>query len=333
MVRLGILNPAQYASRGSGLLSVVRQNRLSYSLLRTNVPASAAEVERFEFVTRHLRLNGGVYRTTRAKRFEDLDQFVQAILEQHLKLDQALRAEDWAASACNTSVEWFEVLSKGFPKISLVASDLHLYLVQIDSPGHGSFIVEQSGDPLQYIKAPFVIPLDHDESGLLPVNRLVQAQARKRFEQLRAQGLLDPDVLGTEQPEWSRGSVTFRRIPMVHPSAVALSQSDGRFQVRQHSVFERSPQQAQIIRAMNIFNKVYFSTERLQQGLRSVWESLEDGGIWIVGRTHDGPQSANVVSGPAHDASVLRKTPTGFEPLASYGNGSEIQALILAFKG
>ena len=36
---------------------------------------------------------------------------------------------------------------------------------------------------------------------------------------------------------------------------------------------------------MNIFNRAYFSEEQLAAGAAAMFDSLEPGGIWIVGRT------------------------------------------------
>ncbi|MGA8029553.1 MAG: hypothetical protein WB992_20615, partial [Bryobacteraceae bacterium] len=59
--------------------------------------------ELFERLTPHVRLSNGVYRTTYAQRFRNLDPMVNAVLIENFPSETGLRIEDWAASTGLTS--------------------------------------------------------------------------------------------------------------------------------------------------------------------------------------------------------------------------------------
>ncbi len=85
----------------------------------------------------------------------------------------------------------------------------------------------------------------------------------------------------------STGGFEVRKLPLVHPEALGLAKDDSRFSIRSHSAFERSSEPCNVIRTMNIYNRAYFSEDRLREGVRAVLGSLAQDGIWIVGRTAD----------------------------------------------
>jgi hypothetical protein len=278
---------------------------------------------------RTLRLSGGVYRTTTARRFEKLDAFFQPVLESRFSRQTPLLVEDWAASACITSAEWFTSLVQIFPALKMVASDLHLYLVEVILPTGDSFVVEAEGHPLQYLKPPFVIPLHRRETAKLPVNRWLQARAHTCFAELKSRGMFEFFRLEEGPEEWTRPPIRFRRIPLTHPAAVALSCASPEFQVESHSVFEpRELESCDVIRSMNIFNRSYFDEPRLLQGLGSCWASLKTGGLLLVGRTVEEGKGAPAI----HHASVLQKTSTGFSVLDRCNAPSEVEDLAIGFR-
>jgi hypothetical protein len=276
-----------------------------------------------------------VYRTTAGRRFQTLDAFLAPILETHFggstwDPNHLLLAEDWAASACITSVEWFESLNKSFPgAVRLTASDLHLDLIEMTLPSGATFIVEAGGQPLQYIHPPFVIPLSRPEPTLLAVNRWMQKRAQRRFEELKQQGIVKSVTEDQGREQWKAGAVTFRKIPLVHPRALALQHAEPRFIIKSQSVFDVLSEPCHLIRTMNILNVFYFDKDRLMDAVRAVWHSLQVNGIWMVGRTIEERTGQT----PAlHHASVFEKVPAGFRLLERHIAPSEIEDLGLALR-
>jgi hypothetical protein len=327
MLKLGISRLDQHPAAGSVPMAWLRANHVDYRLLRTSQPPSPAAIAVFEDIMRDLRLPSGVFRTTQADRFKELDAWVTPILQSHFADASPLIVFDWAVSNAITSVAWHKQLIKAFPNLRFTASDLHLYLLEMRVPDGGSFILESSGAALQYVRPPWVIRLDPPEPWWLVVNGALARRARERLGSLLEQQHIDPSRVefppGVETVNY--GPVQFAKIPFLHPEALALSQSASSFRIVRHSVFEPAPEKAHVVRTMNIFNPGYFDTARLELGARSVWHSLVTGGLWIVGRTVDSATGQQRLS-------ILRKSVDRFELECRFHEKSEIEDLALAIR-
>jgi hypothetical protein len=234
-------------------------------------------------------------------------------LKQLFPVESPIRVEDRAASHGLTSCEWAKRLLPVFPAAEVEGSDLLLQLLELSVDGGEMFITEVDGTPLQYIKPPFVLSLHHPESWRNPLRRWAAARAKKRFGALR---LPDAWVEHTRGPGYR-----VRPIPYIHPEAAALARSDARFTFRYRSVFDRTPIPCHVLRTMNIFNQAYFSAERLGEGYRAIFDSLQPGGIWIAGRTLEEDLTNHVT--------FLRKAGNGWEVLDRIGGGWELEAMAL----
>ena len=143
---------------------------------------------------------------------------------------------------------------------------------------------------------------------------------------MRAKLSIPADWLDSSAATLSVPPFQLRKISVVHPEAEALRSRDPRFSIGRHSVFAALSQPVDVIRTMNIFNRSYFPAEHLAEGAQAVWRSLRPGGWWIVGRTwQEDP--------PAHNISILEKNLAGFQLVERYGEGSEIESLVLELNG
>lgn len=270
-----------------------------------------------------MRLSSGVYRTTFRGRFREFNQFLNERIAGRFHRALPLRIEDWAASDCLTSSEWAASLFPLFPNATVTASDLTLFLIEACLPDGSSYVMEASGEALQYVRPPFVIRLNPPEPGLLPVNAFLAHRARSRLIALRETWRIPQEWLAAETPSvLEQPPFVFRKIPLIHPDARALRFTSERFAIKQHSVFEPVERPADVIRTMNIFNLAYFPKDKLIEGARAVALSLPEGGLWIVGRTfQENP--------PAHNASIFIREKTAFRLLERFGTGAEIDDLVL----
>jgi len=285
--------------------------KVAYNLLRIGENPSEEQIRAFEDISVTLRTSNGTFRTTFRNRFEDVDALFLAILPRHFRAETELRIEDRAVSHGLTSAEWGKRILPLFPRAEIEASDLVLQLIELSTAGGEKFITEADGTPLQYIKPPCVVSLYHRESMRNPIRCLVAAQARERFRRLAL-------------PEgWTEGSpgpgFQVSAIPYIHPEAAALALSDPRFRFRQRSVFEISPAACHVVRTMNIFNRDYFSDERLAEGFRAIFESLRPGGIWVAGRTLEEDLS--------NHASIFQRTENGWKILDRLGGGWGLESM------
>lgn len=327
MLKLGIRRLSDFPLKASNQRFMFRSpNRVSYQLLRAAQPPSAHEIAVFDHVMRQMQLSSGVYRTTVRQRFGNLNPSIGSLLAEHFPTSSPISVHDWAASSCLTSAEWAENLLTQFPAATLTASDLTLHLLEATLPDGGILIFETDRSPLQYIKGPFVVRLVSPEPVFLPINFYLARRAKAQFARLAAHWhfpsvWLNHDLFTT--PSLTQNGVVFRKIPVVHPEAVALARQNPRFRILHHSAFDALPSPVDVIRTMNIFNNAYFPPERLATGARAVWQSLRTGGIWIVGRTtSEAP--------PIHEVSLFARTDSGFTLLSRIGPGSEIESLVLA---
>jgi hypothetical protein len=322
--RLDQFRPESQTTSWSKFRNRLSGNRIGFHLFRTEIPATIEEIALFEHTIPLVRLSSGVYRTTFRGRFSAFDEHLNDLLARQFDTSEPVEVEDWAASDCLASSEWAASLFARFPASTLTASDLTLFLVQVCLPGDESYIMETSGEPLQYIRPPFVIRLSPPEPKTLALNSFIGNRGRAKFESIRHSWRIPAAWLATEEgAAIEQPPYVFRKIPLIHPNAQALRLNCARFAIRRHSVFEPEDRQCNVIRTMNIFNLAYFPKARLLEGARAVWSSLRPGGIWIVGRTvQDNP--------PIHNASIFLREDSGFRLIEEFGSGSEIQSLVLA---
>lgn len=338
MLRLGVWRRDQFFASAPAHLPAyiyyrLSRSRVSLRLLDLPERPSASDIATFERLMPHVQLSTGVYRTTYKERFRNLNPQVNAVLEREFKEVRRPFIEDWAGSACLTSLEWFASLAPMFPQLAFTASDLVFYLLSVEDPNAGdAFVVEESGRPLQYEKPPFVVRMEPPEDWRFPLNRLWFERAIRKWR-AGPQDLKIPDIWpdGKGDESVKQGALILRRLHLIHPAARSAAQTtigeDRQFRLRRHSVFDRAPELCHAIRTMNVLNRAYFTPEQLLDGARAVRESLVPGGIWIVGRTvQEDP--------PVHQVSIFRKQdsadPTGkFTLLERQGPGSEIESLVL----
>lgn len=289
--------------------------RVAYSLLDVGDELTPRTVKVFEDICFTLRLANGTFRTSFRNRFDDLNQVVERVLRQQFGEGTRLAVQDRAVSHALTSVEWAQSLFGCFPEAVFEASDLLLHLVELRLPDGSRFVAEPDGTVLQAIHAPFVVSMAHPEGRRFPLHGLV-----RRREQRRLHALALPEG-------WTEGidraGYAVRPLSLVHPEARRMARDDHRFVVTKRSVFDVTPHACDVLRTVNILNRGYFSDAQLGEGIRAVWASLRPEGIWVVGRTTEGDFRNN--------ASIFKRTDSGWSLVERFGEGSEIEELALSW--
>lgn len=297
-----------------------KEKNFAYTLLKTSLPATAREIEVFEKVILSVQLSSGVFRTTFRNRFADIEETIQQILREYFNREQALNVQDWAASDILASKEWADLLLKDFPQAKLTASDYILYLIEASRHEHEYFIFEPDGTPLQYIRAPFVLPLTHKESLVYPVNMLLRQICLSRLSLLSeaVRTLKWQDIFDNKLQE--RYGWELKKLLLIHPEAMNFNYQEPRFNICFHDVFTPLAEPCHVLRTMNIYNHCYFPEERLQKGFQAVMASLVEGGIWIVGKTF-------MVDHKNH-VSIYRKENNRLRLIETIGNGFECKEFL-----
>jgi len=300
-----------------------RRGLVALNLLPTTPTCSSQELERFERIVQQLRLSNGTNRITVRHRLAEIDEKIGALLPSLFARDTALQVEDWAVSSGITAAEWFQALQPVYPDLTFTASDWILYLVEARREQEGdAFVVDPSGEPIQYIRAPFVVSLTLMQHPLYFINRAIQRRALREWKESLSSQFHIPaewDAADGSRQFISQPPFVLRRLPLLHPEVLQMRSE--RFRIKQHSVFSPLPRPVHVIRTMNILIRSYFSASQLRLAADAVLHSLEPAGLWIVGRTAvDNP--------PRHDLSVLQKTPSGWKSLFRIGKGSEMEAVV-----
>jgi hypothetical protein len=325
MFKFGIFRLEDYRPESTSLSGrlawMMTRHRISLQLLRTGIPATPREITVFEALMQGLRLNSGIYRTTFHNRFRDLDPFVNELLAEHFDQAAAIEIHDWAASDCLTSSEWAASVLTLFPNARLTASDLTLFLVEIAWNGQ-TLIQERDTKPLQYLSPPFLVYVNRPEQRPRMLSRLLIRRAQSAAAELKSSLAIPEDWLDSESESLSLPPYQLRKLPMVHPEAAAYQLRNARFSIARHSAFDVLLEPVDVIRSMNIYNISYFDSAQLAAGARAIWRSLRPGGLWIVGRTWQEQP-------PSHNVSFFEKTNSGFQLVRRYGEGSEIESIVL----
>ncbi len=297
---------------------------LSYALLNMPKAPTQEDIARFELVIKGVRLSFGIWRTTYPSRFDDIDEAVQGILRRLYSRSTALMLHDVAASDCQLSARWGALVRQDFEDAQLTASDLLFCLTEAVSDSCESYILEPSGEAIQYIRPPFVVTMGARESRLYPVNALVQkwgkrrlAEVARRHAGLEWQGVPDDRTIRS-------GGWTFSQIPLIHPR-VLTEVRQGLLEVRQWDAFTTPSATFDVVRIMNLLQPLVFSRERVRSGLEAALNSLNVGGLLIAGRTIES-------EGQRNNATIYRKTKWGPEPLEKIGKGFEFHDLALEFR-
>jgi hypothetical protein len=312
VLRFGIYSERQYQRAGPRRRDLGAQ--VAYTLLDVGNDPSDERVAMFEDVCFRLRTSNGTFRTSFAQRFVDLDTAALRWVGELFAPEAAIRIQDRAASHCLTSHDFAQRLFAAHANAEFEASDLFLCLYELSLAKGGKYVVEPNGQPLQYIRPPFVLSACHREPRRYPVNLWLGARARRRFARFALPA-------GWMQ---SAGGVDYRVRPIscVHPRAVALASRDPRFRLSTRSVFDVTPQACDVLRTMNILNRAYFEEQQLKTAVSAAFDSVRAGGLWIVGRTWEDDFS--------NHATLFLRGSAAWQILDRIGQGSELEPLVLA---
>jgi len=301
-----------------------KTRQYSYALLKTPVPATPADLARFETVIRNVRLSSGIWRTTYRSRFDDLDAVAQRVLERTFSEDRTLDLHDLGASDGLLSIDWAERVHATFPQSRMTASDVILYFTEAVWSSGETYILEPSSRPIQYTRPPFVVSIDVPERVVYPLNQLARAWGRRRLEDLR---LCSAEVRWNGVPDEqviTCGGWTFQQIPLVHPAVLSYARN-GRFRVMPADAFSPLPSKYDVVRVMNLYQPTVFPPGKIHESLRAILGNITEGGILIAGRTIEG-------EGQRNDASIFQKSRGRVRVLEKLSKGFEFEHFVTTYQ-
>jgi chemotaxis methyl-accepting protein methylase len=268
-----------------------------------------------EHILARFATDSGAFKRTHRSRFPEFDAAVLQIVRESLT-HGTFRTHDLGASDGRTSVEFFGKLAElEQHRLEFVASDYAPNVQEVSREGCATRIIldPRSKKLLQTVRPPFVFNVTRRESPLLfPLNRCILRYLLKT----KVLELLD-------QLQSADDRVQVKEIPLLHPATVRLIHDDARFRFERYDVLTPTDQSYDLVRAMNVLNRAYFSSSQICRAVAFIYASLNPGGIFVVGSNSEARSRVR--------GTIYRKTGSGFESLFISHGGSEINDEILTF--
>jgi hypothetical protein len=254
----------------------------------------------------------GVFKRTSKDRMGDFDDATIAAVKRLSCRDRLLVVHDMAVSDARTAYDLFLKLSAALnDSIEFYATDLALKVTAIRKCGSRTrVVVDGNNNIVQLVYPPFVLPMRAIESWLFPINRLLRVVLMR----VVANRVVKQRQLGDPELEC-------RELQLICREARTLLAARSNFHLDEYDLFEQAPRSYGLIRAMNIFNLTYFPAAAIEVALVNVFESLEEGGLFVVGSNGD---AGSMVNG-----GIYAKQGGCFSAVYTSGSGAAINDLVL----
>ena len=259
-------------------------------------------------------VRNAVFKRTAKERFNDFDTKTVELLCKLPALRSSFAVHDLAVSDGRTACDLFDKLAREFgDALEFYASDLCLKVSSVRRPGERlTLVVDPGSKLLQIVFPPFVLPVSTSEPWLLyPVNRLLRAVLMRTAVKRLMRVLRE-----------NRGELEEREILLLCPEAREHLRHYPNFHVETYDMLEMPPRKFEAVRAMNIFNRTYFSDCVLAKAVNNVFESLTEDGVFVTGSNQDAGSRVN--------GSIYRKSAGRFIRLYQSALGSPVDHLIMA---
>lgn len=248
------------------------------------------------------------YKRTYCDRFRDFDEEILSFLVNSHPINSI---HDVGVSDGRTALDFFERVSQCFPDLEYVASDISGSLLVVED-GNLTVTLNQGGQILEILYHPFVFNIAVKDSRLhYPINSLACLLTRLTLVPLLLRKL-------------SRKKIAPREIFLFAPAVLKKAAETRRFRVAQHNILHPLSGRFDAVRAMNILNPTYFTTEEFETALCNVHRALNPNGVLITGSNED---AGSIVNG-----AVYIKKLNGFERLRTSGSGSPVDQIICSLR-
>jgi hypothetical protein len=259
-----------------------------FLVYRTDAIPEMKDAAISDYVLREFATADATSKQTSPGRFRDLDEIAQAIIAAH-QLDSL---HDIGVSTGVTSLDLYRTLTAAGIPFQLHISDK--FAVYGSSGRFPTRIIDAQGTVTELYLCGILGR--RDVSYKYPLTRLLHwlLADRPNHGVIRRFALFNHEVLG-------------------HIEKGLIQRID-------YDVFlTRMPRAFSFVRCMNLLNLGYFPRERIETALRNIIESLRDGGVLQIGRTHP--------DGTSH-VTFYAKRGARLEPLQEVGGGTELREVI-----
>jgi hypothetical protein len=260
-----------------------------------------------------LRLQNGTYKTTHARRLDDVNAWV----EPHLPADRPLRFLDTAISTGTSTIEWAEFLDRLQIDYQLIGTDLNLDGLLVSFGDRLHAVLNRS-------KRPFMFEINGHFVSYPPIKKHVLQYFVPLLQMKLALWFWLRQYRPTEQGSPLKlfgRPIRCRNVSFLTPRL----QSHPRITVQEEDLLADSGSTArfQVIRAANILNHWYFDQDTLRMIVRNLRRQLTEGGLLVVCRTDLHGERIN------HGTIFKLGSDQRFSVLSRLNGSSEVEELIL----
>lgn len=275
-------------------------------------PASGQEFLEREFFER-VQLPNGTIKTTNARRMDDLNAAVLPYMTQIA--DRPLRVMDVSISSGVSTLEWHDFLAANGIACDLIGTDLTVYTSLVSLTSRLAVLIDRHRN---------ILHVDAFGRGAPPRANGVQGIAAGMLRLLFGAAMLVdrrlPPLHGQVRQS-AKGHllkcepVTLLTRGMSERETLHIAEED--LLAPEQPEFKEA---FHVVRAANILNRAYFSTQVLVQIAKKLKARLKPNGLLIVCRTdHEGVNNATLFQSCAQGLRVLHRL----------GVGSEIEELLV----
>lgn len=222
--------------------------------------ASPAEDTRFDEFFPYIRLANGTFKTTAAKRHEEVDHAICELLD----ATNHYRILDVAVSSGTGTVELSQRLSQAGIPHTMLGTDLTLWA--------------------NYLRLPLVTILFDENHFLYQVDVASLAFPNTPPSKLSALVFFTGKYLLKLHRCFSHGAKRVQLLSRVARESDVLFETGDIFGL---VVPKSLDPKFDVIRASNVLNRSYFSSDQITFALRNLCNYLKEGGLLVVNRTHE----------------------------------------------
>lgn len=299
-----------------------RQRHASMLLFASLAAGGRDRADAYDRLVERVKLPNGTWKQTAGRRLDDVDTLIGEALAASHPRGARVTVLDIGASTGVTSVRLCARLERRY-RVRFIASDLYRDALAVSAVGW-SVVLTASGEVLQYVIGPFVLPGQLDESPAYPVNRALKAIAA-RWLAPRARAIAA--VHAAAAPEYLRrvaaGRYRLMRLPLFSYGCLERMRRDDRFRFAALDVLQPLAVRATVVRAMNVVTRDYFDEASAACALAHCIDAVAPGGLLAVGR------SQGLAAGHTRATVYRRSGDRQLRPVARLNGGCELEALTL----
>jgi hypothetical protein len=266
-----------------------------------------------EAILERFAVANGSFKRTSGRRFGKFDELTLQVLRGQPALRHRFVVHDMAISDGRTACEWYAKLSAEFgDALEFYGTDLCFEVTALRVPkARTTVVLDNKGSILQLIFPPFVLPtkLSRREKLFYPLKSALRMA-------------LMSTAVGRVMKLYSAGGGSLERhqITLTCPELRARRTCSPNFHIETYDAFELAPRQYSVVRAMNIFNRSYFSDRDISLAIENIFRSLTEDGVFVTGSNSD--------AGSTVDGAIYVRSHGGVTRICSSGAGSQIDHLL-----